>query len=143
MAMLPTDPLLAQLERHFDRLRDAASGGGVVMPMDGIRRTEDVVLRFDVPGVEPDSIGVTVDRGVLTVTARREESYAEDERLFVWERPMGEFTRRVYLSEQLDAEHIEAAYDDGVLTVRVPALERAEPRKIEIARGEHTKAITG
>lgn len=73
------------------------------MPMDGIRRADDVVLRFDLPGVDPGSIEVTVDRGVLSVTARREEEFGEDERVFVRERPMGSFTRRVYLSEHLDA----------------------------------------
>jgi HSP20 family protein len=144
MAMLRTsiDPFLAEFERQFERLRDAATGGPL-MPMDGIRRAGDVVLRFDVPGADPDSIEVTVDRGVLSVSARREEFYGEDERVFVDERPMGQFTRRVYLSEQLDADHIEAVYDNGVLTVRVPVLDTAKPHKIEIARGRDTKAITG
>jgi HSP20 family protein len=102
------------------------------MPMDGIRRADDVVLRFDLPGIDPDSIEVTVDRGVLSVSAKREEEYGADERAFVRERVMGTFTRRVYLSEHLDAEAIEAAYDNGVLAVRIPVLERAKPRKVEI-----------
>lgn len=134
------DTLFDEFERQFDRLRTATGLAGV--PMDGLRRAEDVLLRFDVPGIDPDSIEVTIDRGVLTVSASRQETYGEDERLFVRERPMGTFTRRVYLSEHLDAEHIEAAYDNGVLAVRIPVLEPAKPRKIEIARGR-AKAITG
>jgi HSP20 family protein len=102
------------------------------MPMDAIRRQDDVVLRFDLPGVEADSIDLTVDQGVLTVSARRKEEYAEDDRLVARERPMGSFTRRVYLSEHLDADAISAAYENGVLAVRIPLIEKAKPRKIKI-----------
>jgi HSP20 family protein len=135
------DPVFAEFERQFDRLWEAATGGPAIA-MDGIRRTDDVLLRFDVPGIDPDSIEVTVDRGVLTVSARREEAYDEDERVFVRERPMGEFTRRVFLPDHLDTDHIEAAYDNGVLAVRLPVLETAKPHKVEITRGT-TKALTG
>jgi HSP20 family protein len=135
MLLTSIDPFLQEFERQFDRLtRQAFASGAAVMPMDGIRRDDDVILRFDLPGVDPGSIEVTVDRGVLSVTARREEENSDDERLFVQERPMGTFTRRVYLSEHLDSDKIDAAYVDGVLTVRIPVLERAKPRKIEIQR---------
>ncbi len=68
------------------------------------------MLRFDLPGVDPDSIEVTVDRGVLTVSARRAEEYGEGESPFIRERVMGSFTRRVYLADTLDSEKIDAAY---------------------------------
>jgi HSP20 family protein len=143
MLLTSIDPFVQEFERQFDQLtrQAAASGTGAAMPMDGIRRSDDVVLRFDLPGIDPDSVEVTVDRGVLTVSARREEEYTENDRLFVRERVMGSFTRRVYLSEHLDAEAIEAAYDNGVLAVRIPVLERARPRKIEIQKTESQKAI--
>jgi HSP20 family protein len=144
MLLTSIDPFVQEFERQFDRLarQAAAEAGGAVMPMDGIRRADDVVLRFDLPGIDPDSIEVTVDRGVLSVSAQREEEYGEDERVFVRERVMGTFTRRVYLSEHLDAEAIEAAYDNGVLAVRIPVLERAKPRKVEIHKTTDThKAI--
>ncbi len=84
----------------------------------------------------------SIDPFVLTVTARREEEFGEDERAFVRERPMGAFTRRVYLSEHLDAEGIEAAYDNGVLAVRIPVLEQARPRKVAVQQtGGGQKAI--
>ncbi|MER6006732.1 Hsp20/alpha crystallin family protein [Nonomuraea angiospora] len=110
------------------------------MPMDGLRRDDDVLLTFDLPGIDPESIEVTVDRGVLSVSARREEEIPEGERVFVRERPMGTFTRRVYLSEYLDSDKIDAGYANGVLKVRVPVLERAKPRKVEIQQGD-VKAI--
>ncbi|WP_327581398.1 Hsp20/alpha crystallin family protein [Nonomuraea sp. NBC_00507] len=141
MLLTSIDPFFQEFERQFDRLaRQTFGTEGAVMPMDGLRRDDDVVLRFDLPGIDPDSIEVTVDRGVLSVTARREEEIEENERLFVRERPMGSFTRRVYLSEHLDSDKIDAGYANGVLTVRIPVLERAKPRKVEIQRGE-TKAI--
>jgi HSP20 family protein len=144
MLLTSIDPFVQEFERQFNQLtrQAAAQGSGAVMPMDGIRRADDVVLRFDLPGIDPDSVEVTVDRGVLTVSARREEEHAEGDRLFVRERVMGTFTRRVYLSEHLDAEAIEAAYNNGVLAVRIPVVEQAKPRKIAIqTSGKDQKAI--
>ncbi|GLZ14463.1 hypothetical protein Acsp04_46980 [Actinomadura sp. NBRC 104425] len=137
MLLTTIDPFVQEFERQFDRLTRQVWGQAAeqgIMPMDGIRRKDDVLLRFDLPGIDPESIEVTVDRGVLTVTARREEEHTEDDRIFVRERVMGSLTRRVYLSEHLDADNIEAAYKDGVLAVRIPVLEQAKPRKIEIKR---------
>ncbi|MEU7690941.1 Hsp20/alpha crystallin family protein [Microbispora hainanensis] len=140
MLLTSIDPFVQEFERQFDRIARSAfgatDGGGGVMPLDGVRRKDDVVLRFDLPGVDPDSIDVTVDRGVLTVSARREEELGDDDRVFVRERTMGQFTRRVYLPEHLDSERIEAGYHNGVLTLRIPVLEQAKPRKIEIRSGE-------
>ena len=87
---------------------------------------EDVVLRFDLPGIDPDSIEVTVDRDVLSVTAHREEEIGDGERPFVRERRMGTFARRVRLPDHLDADGVEAAYDNGVLAVRIPVLDLAD-----------------
>ncbi|MET8862587.1 Hsp20/alpha crystallin family protein [Nonomuraea sp. NPDC004580] len=141
MLLTSIDPFLQEFERQFDRLtRHTFDNGRAIMPMDGLRRDDDVILRFDLPGIDPDSIEVTVDRGVLSVTARREQEVTDDERLFVHERTMGTFTRRVYLSEHLDADNIDAGYANGVLTVRIPVMERAKPRKVAIQRGE-PKAI--
>ncbi|TKK85000.1 Hsp20/alpha crystallin family protein [Herbidospora galbida] len=146
MLLTSIDPFVQEFERQFNQLtrqftKDETSA---VMPMDGIRRADDVVLRFDLPGIDPGSVEVTVDRGVLTVSARRSEEYAEGERVFVRERVMGTFTRRVYLSEHLDAEAIEAAYDNGVLAVRIPVLEKAKPRRIVIQTGgDGHRAIDG
>src|SRR5215469_2952351 len=101
--------------------------------MDAIRRDNEVELRFDLPGFDRDSIDVTVDHGVLSVSARRSEEHAEGEKPFIRERVMGSYTRRVRLSDAVDADKIEAGYSDGVLTVHVPVAEQAKPRKIEVA----------
>jgi HSP20 family protein len=90
-------------------------------------------LRFDVPGVELEKIDVTVDHGVLTVSATREETKAEGDEQVVRERYAGSFTRRVRLSENLDADAIEASHADGVLELHIPVREAAKPRKIAVS----------
>ncbi|MER5649994.1 Hsp20/alpha crystallin family protein [Streptosporangium sp. NPDC002524] len=141
MLLTSIDPFIQEFDRQFDRLARQALGSGEAagraMPLDGVRRKDDVLLKFDLPGIDPDTIEVTVDRGVLSVSAGREEEYGEDDRLFVRERPMGTFTRRVYLSEHLDSEKIDAAYSNGVLAVRIPVIERAKPRKVAIQMAEN------
>jgi HSP20 family protein len=126
--------------KDFDRIVRRAFGanGGrsftyaPALPMDTVRRDGEVVLRFDVPGVAQDQIDVSVDKGVLTVTATREEAVAEGESPVVRERATGRFTRRVRLSDSVDADAIEASHHDGVLEVRIPVREEAKPRKIAV-----------
>jgi HSP20 family protein len=109
------------------------------LPMDGIRREDDVVLRFDLPGVSQENIEVSVDRGVLSVSAKRDEEKTGSERPFIRERVAGTLRRRVYLGDAYDANKVEAAYENGVLTVRVPLAEQAKARKVEI--GNDTKKM--
>jgi HSP20 family protein len=124
---------------EFDRVARRAFGAGhwtaarPAMPMDVVRGKDEVQIRFDLPGVDAESINVTVDRGVLTVSAQRTEKTGEDEKLITRERVTGSFTRRLYLGDTLDTEKIEAAFADGVLTVTLPVLATAQPRKIEIS----------
>jgi HSP20 family protein len=126
--------------KDFDRIVRRAFGANgsrgftyaPAMPMDTIRRDGEVVLRFDVPGVAQDQIDVTVDKGVLTVSATREEAVTEGENPVVRERLFGSFTRRVRLSDTVDADAIEASHHDGVLEVRIPVREEAKPRKIAV-----------
>lgn len=138
--MLLSDPFLRDFDRITSRML-AGANTAAVMPMDGVRRENDVLLSFDLPGVDPESIEVTVDRHILTVKATREDRHDKDADLIVRERPTGAFTRRVHLSDDLDGGRVEAGYTDGVLAVRIPVAETAKPRKIEIrrdAKGELT-----
>jgi HSP20 family protein len=129
------DPFVQEFDRLAQRVFGAAEGtaqGQTVMPMDAVKRHDEVVLRFDLPGVDPGSIDITVDKGLLAVSARRAAELAEGETVITRERFVGSFTRRVYLSDTVDTDKIEAAYADGVLAVRLPLLEKARPRKVEI-----------
>ncbi len=137
---------LDPISRDFDRIVRRAFGGNAVtyaqaLPMDSVRRDGELVLRFDVPGVAADKLDVTVDKGVLTVTATREEAKAEGENPVVRERLFGSFTRRVRLSDQLNPDAIEASHHDGVLEIRIPVLEQAQPRKITIGTADEAKEL--
>ncbi|HTX29202.1 MAG TPA: Hsp20/alpha crystallin family protein [Streptosporangiaceae bacterium] len=114
-----------------------------LMRMDGVRRDGNAVLRFDVPGIDPESIDVTVDRGILSVSVKRQEERTEGDRFIVRERTMGTFTRRLRLSENLNAEAVEATYTNGVLEVRIPVLEQAKPRKVEVRQADDQKELVG
>jgi HSP20 family protein len=126
MYLTTFDPFASDFRRRLTR------AGSSAMPVDGVRRENDVLLRFDVPGIDPATIEITVDRGVLSVSAQRQEEHADTDKFFVRERAMGTVTRRVYLSDTLNSDRVEASYTNGVLEVTVPVAERAKPRKIEV-----------
>lgn len=128
--------------REFDRLASSFFGDGArMLPMDAYRQGDRYMVHFDLPGVDPDSVEVTVDNNVLTVSARRELVRSEDQEWLVSERPSGTFTRRLHLGEGLDTDHIEARYENGVLTLTIPVAEAAKPKKVAITTGSGAKAI--
>jgi HSP20 family protein len=112
-----------------------------MMPMDAYRSGNEYVVQFDLPGVSPESIDLDVERNVLTVRAERNAEFGEDADVQVAERPRGVFSLQLFLGEALAAEHINAHYDAGVLTLRVPIAEQAKPRKITITGGSDAKQI--
>jgi HSP20 family protein len=131
------DPFVSDFDRIVQRTfgwADGSAAGRSALPMDVVRRDSDVVLKLDLPGADPDSIEVTTDRRVLTVSAKRSEEYAEQDRPVVRERVMGSFTRRIRLAETVDSEKVDAQYENGVLTIVLPVAEKAKPHKIEIKR---------
>ena len=140
--LMRTDPF-----RELDRLTHQLFGTHgtrsrpAVMPMDAYRDGDRFVVHFDLPGVDPSSIDLNVERNVLTVKAERTHAYGDDVEVQVAERPRGVFSRQLFLGETLDADHVEANYDAGVLTLRIPIAEKAKPRKIEISGGSSPKEI--
>jgi HSP20 family protein len=140
--LMRTDPF-----RELDRVTQQLFGTNgtlarpAVMPMDAYRQGEQFVVQFDLPGVDPSSIDLDVERNVLTVKAERTPTYGEDVELQVAERPRGVFSRQLFLGDSLDADRIEAHYGAGVLTLRLPIAEKAKPRKIEITAGNAPKVI--
>ena len=112
-----------------------------VMPMDAYRQGDHWVAAFDLPGVDPASIEITVEKNVLTVRAERSWQLEEAEQI-VSERPQGVFSRQLYLGDGLDVDNVQAFYEAGVLTLRLPVAEQAKPRKVEITTSGGQKAIT-
>lgn len=128
--------------RDLDRLTEQVWGGTRgAMPMDAYRQDDQFLVHFDLPGVDPSSIDLTVERNVLTVTAKREWQADEGVEVIASERPQGTFTRQLFLGDSLDPDHIEASYDGGVLTVRLPVADQAKPRKVEITSGGGARQI--
>ena len=132
--LMRTDPF-----RDFDRLAQQVLGSGTtsrpaVMPMDAWRQGDTFVIEFDLPGVQPDTVDIDVERNVLTLRAERSARNGDWE-LLANERPTGLFCRQLVLGDNLDLERIEASYDAGVLRLVVPVAERAKPRKIEVSAG--------
>lgn len=101
------------------------------MPMDLYKVDDHYVLHADLPGIDPGSIDIDVDAGVLTLTAHRSHS-EDDVQWLTSERFSGRFRRQVSLGENIDVDSISASYDNGVLSVTLPITQRAKPRRIEI-----------
>ncbi|MDX2395240.1 MULTISPECIES: Hsp20/alpha crystallin family protein [unclassified Streptomyces] len=143
--LMRTDPF-----REMDRIVQQLSGTSgtwskpSVMPMDAYRQGDDYVIALDLPGVDPQAIDIDVERNMLTVKAeRRPTGKSDGVQMELSERPLGVFSRQVMLADTLDTERIEADYDAGVLTLRIPIAERAKPRKISIGSSGDRKQISG
>ncbi|OKK17235.1 heat-shock protein Hsp20 [Streptomyces sp. CB00455] len=143
--LMRTDPF-----REMDRIVQQLSGTSgtwskpSVMPMDAYREGDVYVIAFDLPGVSTEAIDIDVERNMLTVKAeRRPAAKADRVQMELSERPLGVFSRQIVLADTLDTEHIQADYDAGVLTLRIPIAERAKPRKISIGRTGDPKQISG
>jgi len=137
--LMRTDPF-----RELDRLTQQVLGNNTgtwsrptAMPMDAYRNGDQFVVAFDLPGVDPDAIEIDVERNVLSVKAeRRPAATGDNVEMQVAERPLGVFSRQLFLGETLDADRIDAGYDAGVLTLRIPIAEKAKPRKIDVSHAD-------
>jgi HSP20 family protein len=122
--------------REFDRLMSMATSGTrapLGMPLDVYRGDDGGYhVEADLPGVDPDSIEVTVDSGALTIQAERTPPYRESQQVIVAERSQGSFARQLSLGEGVDSQNLTADYADGVLHVTIPASPRSQPRRVEI-----------
>lgn len=139
--LMRTDPF-----RELDRLAEQVFGTPTrpaAMPMDAYRKGDHFLVQFDLPGVQPDSIDLTVEKNVLTVHAERARPLtdADDVEMIIAERPQGIFSRQLFLGDTLDADRVEANYDDGVLTLHIPVAEQAKPRKVSVGAARSGPAL--
>jgi len=119
----------------FDRLSRQVWGNGRTnfMPADAYRREDRFYLHIDLPGADPDTIDVEVEKNTLTVSAERKWDVGGEDQVLLNERSTGTFSRQFFLGESLDTEAIEAGYDHGVLTVVIPIADTAKARKIAVS----------
>lgn len=109
------------------------------VPLDAYRRDGVYTLLFDLPGVDPNSLDVTIEAGVLTVTADRTTEESEEIEWVMRERDI-RCSRRVFLDEDVDVDAVQAVYGDtGVLEVTIPIRDNALPRRLEVV--EEAKKI--
>jgi HSP20 family protein len=131
--------------REYEQLVQQLLSGGRVprsFPMDAYRRGEEFIVHLDLPGVDPGSIDVTVESGMLTVSAERRFEQEDEDEIIVKERPQGRFNRDLRLGSAIDVDNIGASYEGGVLTLTLPVSERAKPRTIQVqARDEAKREI--
>ncbi|WP_199836132.1 Hsp20/alpha crystallin family protein [Streptomyces sp. TP-A0356] len=138
--LMRTDPF-----RDLDRLAQQVFGSSqrpAAMQMDAYRSGDEFVVHFDLPGIDPETIDLDVERHVLNVRAERRSPAPADAEMVVAERPTGTFTRQLFLGDTLDTDRIDASYNAGVLTLRIPVAEEAKPRRIPIAGGDKPKQLS-
>ena len=133
--------------RDLDRLTEQMMSGGRgsprSFPMDAYRRGEQFFVHLDLPGVEADSIELTAENNMLTVSAERRFDAEDEDQVVIRERPQGQFTRQLLLGESLDVDRIEANYENGVLTLSIPVAEQAKPRRISVGGSGGQQTIEG
>src|SRR3954451_23923597 len=123
--LMRTDPF-----RDFDRLAETffgTPGRPAVMTVDAERDGDTFYVYFDLPGVDPDSIELTVERNVLEVKAERQRQTKDGAETVISERPMGVFSRQLFLGDTPDTDQLRATYDNGVLTLPIPVSELPKP----------------
>lgn len=136
MLVTNRDPF-RQLERQLSWFGPSSSH----LPVDVIRRDNEIELRFDVPGVAADKLDVTVEQRVLAVSVDRDAPVVEGDTYLTRERRNGTATRTFTLSQNLDASALEASLDAGVLTIRIPVAEAAKPQKVHVEISSPAPAI--
>ncbi|WP_433876012.1 Hsp20/alpha crystallin family protein [Sinomonas atrocyanea] len=137
--LIRTDPF-----RALDQLTQQVLGTAsrpTAMPLEAWRQDGEFIVEFDLPGVDPETIDVGLERNVLTVRAERRSRRPEGAEALADERTEGVLGRELILGDALDTGQIQAHYQDGVLTLRVPVAEEAKPRKVAVQTGGGKKEI--
>jgi HSP20 family protein len=144
---------MAELRATMDRLLNESRNMPVasedtiwMLPLD-VSETEDAfIVKASIPGVNPDDIDISLTDNVLTIKAEiKEEKEIEDAKYHLRERRYGAFSRAITLPTAVDADKVEAVYENGVLTLTIPKAEAVKPRKIAVQshkmiEGETVKA---
>jgi HSP20 family protein len=140
-----------EMNRLFTSFFDDATRGGTLRrwtpAMDVAEVGDEYVIKADLPGLTQDDVSIEVDGNVLTVSGeRRAEHEDQGEGYYRVERSFGAFSRSLQLPEGTDAEAVKAAFEHGVLEIRVPKPEQRKPRRVAISVGQdggHRETLEG
>jgi HSP20 family protein len=147
MAIIRWDPF-----REFDRMLEFVSGRGAAgagqtvtrgMPIDIYRVGDEYVVEMDLPGVDPSSIDISVERNMLTVEAEAQSMHEEVDDVVLCERRHVRYRRQLYLGDNVDTDNVRASYENGVLRLQIPITKEERTRKVEVTATEGTKQLTG
>jgi HSP20 family protein len=130
-----------ELDRLTEQLASTATRVPRGFPMDAYRRGDQFIVEFDLPGVEPASIDLTVENNVLSVRSERRFEPREGDEVLVAERQPGTYTRQLFLADTLDSQNVQANYEHGVLTLTIPVAQAAKPRRVQIGGGQDAQTI--
>ena len=130
------------LNRALDQAFNGMGASRVWVPaLDVAERGDAYLVHAELPGVSPDQVDVRFEQNVLTIRGTKPASFDVSNdgevRVFAAERVHGSFERSIRLPEFVDADRIDASFDNGLLTVTIPKAQTAQPRKIQI-RGSQT-----
>jgi HSP20 family protein len=121
------------LNRLFGWTWGEGDARGWVPALDVIERPDAFEISVDLPGIDPADVEITVQDSTLTLSGSREfSSEVNEEQVHRVERRYGAFSRSLSLPKNVKADEIDAAFEEGVLTLRVPKAEEAKPKKISI-----------
>ena len=95
------------------------------------------------PGIRQEDVNIAIDRGVLTIGAKRHDARREGQRWHVNEFGAGEFTRALSLPYPVNADQVTAQFSNGVLSLTLPKAESAKPRQIPIGGGQQAQIGEG
>ena len=136
--LMRPEPFSQEVNRLFNTLFDAgeASAQRWAPAMDLVEAEDHFVLRADLPGLAEEDVSIEVQDNVLTVSGERQAEHEQREKgWYRVERQFGRFSRSLTLPEGINADAIEAAFDKGVLEIRVPKPEERKPRRVQIKAG--------
>jgi HSP20 family protein len=146
MAIMRWDPF-ADFDRVLELMAGRGAGGTAqtatrAMPMDVYRSGDEYIVEMDLPGVDPSSIDISVERNVLTVEGEAQSTHEQADEQIVCERRHAKYRRQIYLGDNVDTENVGAEFDNGVLRLRVPIVREQSVRKIDVATGDGKKQLT-
>jgi len=153
--LIRRDPLreFFSMSRAFDRWLDRSLGEidaeweesiGFSLPLDVIENENEFVVKADVAGFDPEKVDITYNNNTLTIKGevKEEKEQKEEGRYHMRERRYGSFCRSIAMPGTIDQGKIEAETENGILTLRLPKKEEAQPKRIEI-RTKNIRVIEG
>lgn len=141
---------MISMRRAMDRLIDSSltdENGGTPewgLPLDVVEDENEYVIKASLPGIKPENLDITFDKGMLSIKGEvKDESEVTKGQYHMRERRFGTFSRTIALPSSVKPEDIQADYQDGVLSLKMPKAEEVKPKRIQIKPGEHQNAIEG